>query len=120
MTFGAVSGSSALVIDSDGSSGPSPMQAVAMGFAGCMAIDVITILQKGRHPVTALRVVSTSDRAEDPPRRFTRIHLTFHVTGNVPAQAVERAVALSRDTYCSVWHSLRQDIELTTTIDVHP
>jgi putative redox protein len=44
----------------------------------------------------------------------------FHVTGAVPPAAVERAIALSRETYCSVWNSMRQDIEFTTTFDVHP
>ena len=96
------------------------MQAVAMGFAGCMAIDVVSILQKGRHPLKGLRVSLTGSRAEHLPRRFTRFTLVFHVSGDVPESAVERAVALSRETYCSAWHSLRQDIELTTSIEIQP
>lgn len=120
MTFAAASGSAAIVVDSDGAAGPSPMQAVAMGLSGCMAMDVVTILEKGRHPVKALRVTLAGERADAPPRRFTRITLSFHVTGDVPASAVERAIALSRETYCSVWHSLRQDIELITTFELHP
>lgn len=118
--FGATSGSSAIVVDGDGAAGPSPMQLVAEGLAACMAIDVVTILAKGRHPVTGLRVSLSADRAAETPRRYTRVSLAFHVTGDVPEPAVERAIALSRATYCSVWHSLRQDIELVTTFRIHP
>ncbi len=120
LQFGATSGRSAVVIDADGAAGPSPLQAAAFGLAGCMAADVVSILQKGRHPLTGLRVSLTADRAPNPPRRFVRVALHFRVTGAVPPEAVDRAIALSRETYCSVWHSMRQDIELTTTVDLHP
>jgi putative redox protein len=120
LKFGATSGPNAIVIDADGAAGPSPLQAAAFGLAGCMAADVVAILQKGRHPLTGLRTSLTGDRAPDPPRRFVKIALHFHVSGSVPREAVERAIQLSRDTYCSVWHSMRQDIELTTTYDLHP
>jgi putative redox protein len=118
--FAAVSGASAIVVDGDGVAGPSPMQVVAFGLAGCMAADVATILEKGRHPLKGLRLVLRGTRAETPPRRFTAFMLTFHVTGDVPASAVERAIALSRETYCSVWHSLRQDIPFATNYDIAP
>jgi putative redox protein len=119
LKFGATSGSTAIAIDSDGEAGPSPVQLLAEAVAGCMAIDLVLILTKGRHPLQALRITFTGERAPTPPRRFTRIDLTFHVTGDVPAAAVERALALSRDTYCSVWHSLRQDIAFTTNYQIH-
>ena len=120
LRFGATSGPNAVVIDGDGAAGPSPLQLAAFGLAGCMSADVVSILQKGRHPLSGLRATFTGERAPDPPRRFVRITLHFHVTGAVPPEAVARAVALSRQTYCSVWHSMRQDIELTITSDVHP
>lgn len=119
LRFGATSGPNAIVVDGDGAAGPSPLQAAAFGLAGCMAADVVTILQKGRHPLTGLRASLSAERAANPPRRFVRIALHVHVTGAVPADAVERAIALSRETYCSVWHSMRQDIEFTTTFDIH-
>jgi len=119
LKFGATSGSTAIVIDGDGSDGPSPMQMLGEAIAGCMAIDVVMILQKGRHPVEGLRVSFTGHRAPEPPRRYTDMLLTFHVTGNVPTTAIERAIDLSRQTYCSVFHSLRQDITLTTSYEVH-
>ena len=120
LRFGATSGPNALVIDGDGAAGPSPMQLAAFGLAGCMAVDVLSILQKGRHQLTGLRASFSGERAEEPPRRYLRITLCFHVSGAVPADAVERAIALSRDKYCSVWHSFRQDIDFTTTYDLHP
>jgi putative redox protein len=120
LRFGATSGPAAVVIDGDGAAGPSPMQLAAFGLAGCMATDVVSILQKGRHPLTGLHMSFTGERAADPPRRFTHIALHFRVSGAVPPEAVERAVALSRDKYCSVWHSFRADIELTTSFDIHP
>jgi putative redox protein len=120
LRFGATSGPNAIVIDGDGAAGPSPMQLAAFGLAGCMAVDVVSILQKGRHPVTGLRASFSGERAEEPPRRYVRIALHFHVSGAVPADAVERAIALSRDKYCSVWHSFRQDIDFTTTYALHP
>ena len=120
LQFGATSGPNAIVIDGDGAAGPSPLQAAAFGLAGCMAADVVAILQKGRHPLAGLRVSLTADRAPNPPRRFIRVVLHFHLTGAVPPEAVERAIALSRDTYCSVWHSMRQDIELITTFELRP
>jgi putative redox protein len=120
LRFGATSGPAAIVVDGDGAAGPSPMQVTAFGLAGCMAADVVAILEKGRHALTALRVSFTGERAVTPPRRFVRVALHFHVSGAVPRDAVERAIALSRETYCSVWHSLRQDIEFTTTYELHP
>ena len=120
LRFGAKSGPAAIVIDADGAAGPSPMQLTAFGLAGCMAADVISILQKGRHPVTGLRASFTGDRAPEPPRRYVSVALHFIVSGAVPAEAVQRAIALSREKYCSVWHSMRQDITFTTSFDIHP
>lgn len=118
LRFGATSGTTAVVVDGDGAAGPSPVQMAAIGLAGCMAADVVAVLEKGRQPLTAMRVSFTGERAATPPRRFTRIILHFHVTGVVAPEAVERAIALSRETYCSVWHSMRQDIDFVTTFDV--
>ena len=89
-----------------------------MALAGCMAIDLADIIIKGRHQLTALEARLTGDRAADPPRRFTHFALHFVVTGDVPTHAIERAIQLSRDKYCSVWHSLREDMRLDTTFEV--
>ena len=120
LRFRANAGTNQIILDSDSEAGPSPPQAVAIALAGCMAIDVADIVTKGRHRLTALDARIEGERAADPPRRFTRFTLHFTVRGEVPAHAVDRAVQLSRDKYCSVWHSLRQDIVLETTFEVAP
>jgi len=120
LRFDASGGAHTIVVDGDSRQGLSPTQHAAIGLAGCMAADVVDILRKGRHKLTALRVTFTGTRAEQPPRRFLQIELRFDVQGDVPAEAVERAIALSRDKYCSVWHSFRQDITLSTAVHLRP
>lgn len=120
LRFGATSGRTAVVVDGDGIAGPSPVQLLVIGLAGCMGIDVVDIIRKGRHPLSAFRVTISSQRALESPRRLLAVDLQFHVHGAVPRNVVERAIALSRDKYCSVWHSLRQDIDLTTGLDIVP
>lgn len=106
----------ALVLDSEGKAGPSPMQSMGYAILACMAMDVVHVLQKGRHPLEGLRCSLIGTRADDHPRRFIAIELTFTITGAVPADAAERAIQLSRDKYCSAWNSMNPDIELTTRI----
>ena len=108
------------MLDSDGAAGPTPPEAVAMALAGCMAIDVADIVRKGRHRLDALEATIAGERREDPPRHFISFRLHFALKGDVPPPVVERAIQLSRDKYCSVWHSLRQDIDLVTTFEVAP
>lgn len=118
LKFRAVTPRSEIILDSDGTAGPSPVEATAIALAGCMAMDVADIIVKGRHPLTSLESSVTGQRKDEPPRYFTRFALHFVVGGNVPAQAIQRAIDLSHDKYCSVWHSLRRDIELETTFEV--
>ena len=108
-----------LTIDGDSQAGPSCTETLLMALMGCMAIDVLMILQKGRVEVGSLEVCADSDRNPDPPRYFKRICLTF-VFGGVAAEArpkVDRATELSSEKYCSVLHSLRQDLEFETVVD---
>jgi putative redox protein len=112
------SGKVGLVIDGASTAGPSPVQLLAIALAGCMAMDVVDIVRKGRHPLTAFRCQITGERAPEQPRRLVRVQLHFHLEGQVGDAVVTRAIALSHDRYCSVWHSMRQDIELSTTFDI--
>ena len=89
-----------------------------MALAGCMAIDVADIVTKGRHTFTALEATIVGARREEPPRRFTGFTLHFVITGAVPGHVMERAIQLSHDKYCSVWHSLRQDLPFATSFEV--
>lgn len=119
LQFGATSGSTAIVIDGNGAAGPSPVHTLAMALAACMSSDIVDIVQKGRHQLTAFRVKVTGDRAPAPPRRLVAVRLDFIIHTTAPEAAVERAIALSRDKYCSVWHSLRQDIAFSTSFQIH-
>ena len=82
--------------------GPSPMQAVLMALCSCTSVDVVNILLKKRQSLTGLRVTATATQAEAPPRVFTHIHLTCAVRGKLSRKAVEDAVSLSKNKYCSV------------------
>lgn len=116
--FAATLGDRMLTVDGDGEGGPSPMQLAACAVASCMAIDVASILTKGRHTLRALSVRLDGHRAPGPPARYTGLDLHFTVSGDVPQEAVARAIALSRDKYCSVWQSMRQDIALDVRFDI--
>ena len=118
LAFSVTSDKASITIDSAGLDGPSPVQALGVAIAGCMTTDVAHILTKGRHPFRALRSHLVADRAQDEPHRVVRMTLHIAVDGDVPGDAVERAIALSKEKYCSVWHSMRQDIAFTTTHDI--
>jgi putative redox protein len=109
-----------LVIDSRGQAGPSPVQALALALAGCMSVDLAHILAQGRHTPRAMRSRLVGDRAQEDPHRFLRIALHFTIEGDIPVEAIERAVGLSCEKYCSVWHSMRQDIDFRVTFDLVP
>ena len=95
-------------VDSDGSGGQSPMQLLLMALASCMAVDVLMILQKSRVPVEALEVEAIGLRAEAVPKRYESIELVYRLSGPTEDDQpkLERAIALSRDRYCSVLHTL--------------
>ena len=120
LVLSGTSGEASMTLDSAGAAGPSPVQALAFALAGCMTMDVAYILTKGRQPFRALRSHLVADRAPEDPHRIVRMHLQVSVEGEVPADAVARAIALSYEKYCSVWHSMRQDIVFTTSHDVQP
>ena len=102
----------ALLTDGDGRTGLSPVELLAAATAACMGVDLVHILGKARQPLESLRVSFTGERAQTAPHRFTAIRLEFTITGAVGQAQVDRAVQLSRDKYCSVWNSLREDITL--------
>lgn len=89
-------------VDSAHTHGPSPMEAVLMALCSCTSVDVVSILQKKRQPLTGLRVTATAAQAPAPPRVFTHIKLTYAVHGKLSRKAVEDAVSLSKNKYCSV------------------
>ena len=118
LVLNGTSDKASMTLDSSGIAGPSPVQALAFALAGCMTMDVAYILTKGRQPFSALRSHLVADRAQEDPHSIVTMHLHVTVEGEVPADAVARALALSHEKYCSVWHSMRQDIVFTTTHEV--
>jgi putative redox protein len=93
-----------IVFDADAAHmhGPSPMEGVLMALCSCTSVDVASILHKKRQPLTGLRVSAIATQADAPPRVFTHIKLTYAVHGKLSRKAVEDAVSLSKNKYCSV------------------
>lgn len=98
---------------------PRPMETVLAGTGGCTAYDVVLILKRGRHAVQGCSVKLTAERAQTEPKVFTKIHMHFTVTGKaLPAVAVERAIALSHEKYCSASIMLAKMAEITTSFEL--
>ena len=98
---------------------PRPMEIVLAGTGGCTAYDVVLILKRGRHDVCGCSVKLSSERAPADPKVFTKIHMHFVVTGKaLTASAVERAIAMSHDKYCSATIMLGKTAEITTSFEV--
>ncbi len=99
--------------------GPRPMELLLLGVGSCSAFDVVQILKKGRHPVADCEVQVNAERADTVPKVFTRIHLHFVVTGRgLSERAVERAVALSAEKYCSASIMLGKAAEVSHSFEV--
>lgn len=97
--------------------GPSPMEAVLAALCACTSVDVVSILEKKREPITGLIVSATAEQSPAPPRVFTHIHLVYRVSGNVSQKAVEDAVSLSKNKYCSVSKMLEKAAEIDYSIE---
>ena len=98
---------------------PRPMETVLAGAGGCTAYDVVLILKRGRHDVRGCSVKLTSERAPADPKVFTRIHMHFVVTGRgLATSAVERAIAMSHEKYCSATIMLGKTAEITTSFEM--
>lgn len=96
-----------------------PLELLLAGTGGCTAYDVVLILKRGRHDVHGCTVKLDADRAETDPKVFTKINMHFTVTGKgVPVAAVERAIAMSHDKYCSASVMLGKTAEITTSFEV--
>lgn len=125
MSFVAETGSGHMIVMDGAPEGggrnlaPRPMETVLAGTAGCTAYDVVLILRRGRQAVTGCQVKVTSTRAETDPKVFTKINMHFTVTGSdISAAAVERAIHMSHDKYCSASIMLGKTAEITTSFDI--
>ena len=98
---------------------PNPVVHLLAALAACEAMDIIDVLRKKRQNVTAYEVSMTGERAEEHPRRYTSITLVHRLTGtDLSRAAVEEAIRLSTEKYCSVYHSLRPDLPIRNEIEL--
>jgi putative redox protein len=125
MVFAAETGSGHLLmmdgaVDGGGRNlAPRPMETLLAGAGGCTAYDVVLILKRGRHAVTGCQVQLAAQRATEDPKVFTKLHLHFLVSGTrLSPAAVERAIALSHDKYCSATIMLGRTAEVTTSFEI--
>lgn len=110
-----------LMDDASGNSGAKPIELVAIALAGCTAFDVINILRKKRQQVTGYEVKVEAEQAANPPQVFTAVRIHHVVTGmEVSPQAVEDAIRLSEEKYCSVGAMVQKSAELHTTFEIVP
>jgi putative redox protein len=110
----------ALVVDGSAERrGPSAMELVLMGMVGCTAYDVVSILEKKRQAVAGLEVSARGERAPEPPRVFTEIEVEYRVRGrNISPKAVEDAIRLSEEKYCSASIMLGKTARITTSYQI--
>ncbi|HEX7117625.1 MAG TPA: OsmC family protein [Longimicrobiales bacterium] len=108
-------------VDGGGEAGARPTELLLLGLAGCMGVDIVDILGKMRVPLEGLDIRVEGDRAAEPPRRFVRIRILCDVRGVSDADEakLQRAIALSKEKYCSVLHTLRPDCEIRTEARRH-
>ena len=115
----ASSGHGIVVDASEQKMGPSPMELILIGLAGCTGYDVLSILEKKRQAVTSLAVNVRGERAEKPPRVYTAIEIEYVVRGrDLKRKAVEDAIRLSKQTYCSASIMLEKAAEITTSYQI--
>ncbi|MCE2421867.1 MAG: OsmC family protein [Gemmatimonadetes bacterium] len=111
--FSASRGQFVTAIDGNERAGPSPVSMLIESVAACAAIDVVHVLRKGRQELEGLQISVWSDRVESSPRRLTGLRFEFRVAGPVAEKKARRAIDLSFEKLCSVYHSLRPDIDLS-------
>ena len=119
--FAAIASSGhGLLLDSDRkrNTAPGPMELVLIGLCACTATDVVSILRKKREAFTRLEVHAEAQRAEHPPTVYTAIKLVYTVAGAVSPKALEDAVRLSKEKYCSVSAMLQKTAKITTEIRI--
>ena len=110
-----------LLDDAAGNTGAKPIELVAVALAGCTAFDVITILRKKRQQVTGYEVKVEADQKPDPPQVFAEVRIHHIVSGtDISAQALEDAIKLSEEKYCSVGAMVKLSAELHTTFEIVP
>jgi putative redox protein len=109
-----------VAIDGDGMHGTTPVDLLLEAVAACTAADVVDILKKGRQELRRMTVECSGERREEAPKYVKRLHMTFRMAGDIDPAKAQRAVDLSLEKYCSVFHSLRMDLAVDTDIAIEP
>lgn len=117
---GTARGGSITEIDGNSTDGTSPVDLLLESVGACAAIDVVDILKKSRQEVLGMAVEVEATRKDEPPRSVKRLNFRFRIKGPVDQQKAERAVDLSLEKYCSVFHTLRMDISLDVEVKIIP
>ncbi len=100
--------------------GASPMELLLVAVGGCSAIDIVSILEKGRHEVETLRIEVRGEKPDNAvPSLFRNIHILYHFSGGVPVDRARRAIELSIGTYCSVAHTLMPTASISWSFSVN-
>jgi putative redox protein len=112
----------AITIDSDRSSNkaPGPMELVLMALGACTATDVVIVLEKKRQKLQSLEVICSGERAPDPPTVWTKLELLYRLRGELDERAVQHAIELSEEKYCSVSATLRKTATLAWRFEILP
>ncbi|MCX5716731.1 MAG: OsmC family protein [Nitrospirae bacterium] len=99
--------------------GCAPTESLLLSAAGCMAIDVVSFLRKMKAEISEFKIDVSGQRNPTPPQYFTAIEMMIHISGkDITQKRIERAIALSQEKYCSVYHSLRKDIKVSVKYNI--
>lgn len=110
----------ALILDSDRQSNkaPGPMEMVLMALGACTATDVVVVLKKKRQKLESLEVICSGERAPKPPTVWTRIEILYRLRGELDKAAVEHAIQLSQEKYCSVSAMLQKTAKISWKYEI--
>lgn len=106
--------------DRDSNTAPSPMELLLVALGACTASDVVTILEKKRQELESLEVICSGERAPEPPKVWSKLHILFRLRGKLEDSAVKQAIQLSEEKYCSVSATLKKSAELTWRYEILP
>jgi len=118
MKFRNSEGNPAIDLHSSTPGVTSPPQALAYAVMACMGMDVVHVVQKGRYELTRMTISFEGERAVEHPRRFISMRVHFALATTADDHVVARAIELSREKYCSVWNTIRPDVELETSFEI--
>jgi putative redox protein len=116
--MGTATSGHSTIVDGESKTASGPMELVLIGLCSCTAVDIVSILRKKREPFTSVEVHADTERAPEPPRVYTKIRLVYRVGGQVSRKAIEDAIRLSIEKYCSVEAMLKKTAEVTYEVEM--